>query len=65
MESNTKALTVADVCKRYQVHPNTVRAMAKDGRLRCGRVGRDFRFSPDECDRVLLGTEKPKPVETA
>lgn len=62
MESNTEALDVADVCALYKVHPNTVRTMAKDGRLKHGRVGRDFRFSRQECDRVFLGIGAEKPL---
>lgn len=63
MESNNKVLDVAEVSARYKVHPNTVRAMANDGRLPHGKVGRDFRFSKQECDRVFLGvvTEKAEP----
>lgn len=57
MKANNYALGVAEVSERYKVHPNTVRAMAKDGRLPHGKAGRDYRFSPHECDRVFLGIE--------
>lgn len=57
MTVNNSALTVADVCARYKVHPNTVRNMVKDGRLKAGSTGREYRFSQRECDRVFLGIE--------
>jgi hypothetical protein len=60
VEVNNSALTVADVCQRYKVHPNTVRNMVKDGRLKKGGAGRIIRFSPEECDRVFLGIEPAK-----
>jgi excisionase family DNA binding protein len=59
MEVNA-AYSTQEVATRYKVHPNTVRQMQKDGRLKGGRVGRDFRFSPSECDRVFLGVEPRK-----
>jgi excisionase family DNA binding protein len=64
VSTNNCALTVADVCARYKVHANTVRNMAKDGRLKSGGTGREYRFSPDECDRVFLGID-PKTKEEA
>lgn len=64
MTVNDSALTVADVCERYKVHANTVRNMVKDGRLRAGGTGREYRLSPKECDKVFLGIE-PKGEEAA
>jgi len=52
-----RALSTREVAQKYNVHPNTVRQMVYDGRLKAGRNGKDYRFSPDECDRVLLGIE--------
>jgi excisionase family DNA binding protein len=57
-------LNIAEVAQRYRVHPNTVRNMVKDGRLPAGGTGRQYRFSPRECDRVFLGIE-PKKEEAA
>jgi excisionase family DNA binding protein len=59
-----KAYSTQEVAKKYGVVASTVRAMAKDGRLKAGSTGRDFRFSPEECDRVFLGME-PKEKEKA
>ena len=60
------AYSTPEVAQRYKVHPNTVRQMLKDGRLKGGRLGRHFRFSPEECDRVFLGIEPgPFPKESA
>ena len=63
MEVKT-ALTTAEVSARYNVHPNTVRAMVKDKRLKAGDLPGHYRFSPEECDRVFLGIE-PKGEEAA
>lgn len=54
------AYSTKEVCERYGVHPNTVRSMVKDGRLKGQRLKRDFRFAPAECDRVFLGVEPGK-----
>lgn len=59
-----QAYDTKEVCNRYKVHPNTVRQMVKDGRLKAGGTERGFRFSPEECDRVFLGIE-PKGEEAA
>ena len=64
MEANNCALNIAEVARRYKVHPNTVRNMVKDGRLKAGGAGRVIRFSSEECDRVFLGIE-PKAKEEA
>ena len=59
-----KAYSTQEVAAKYGVAASTVRDMAKDGRLRSGSTGRDYRFSPEECDRVFLGIE-PKKEEKA
>lgn len=63
MEVKT-ALTTAEVSARYSVHAETVRRMVKSGRLKAGNSEGNFRFSPEECDRVFLGIE-PKGEEAA
>jgi excisionase family DNA binding protein len=65
VESNNCALSITEVSKRYKIHPNTVRNMMKDGRLRAGGTGRAYRFSPTECDKVFLGIESEKKEEAA
>ena len=55
-----KAYNTQEVAAKYGVAPSTVRQMAKDGRLPSGSTGRDFRFSPEVCDRVFLGIEPDK-----
>ena len=57
MEVN-KAYSTRDVCDRYLITPQTVHKLVKDGKLLAGKAGRDFRFSPEECDRVFLGIKK-------
>lgn len=59
MEVN-KAYSTRDVCSRYGISPQTVHKLVKDGKLRAGKAGRDFRFSPEECDRIFLGIERSK-----
>jgi len=55
-----QAYSTQEVSLKYKVHPNTVRHMAKDGRLKSGGPGKHLRFSPAECDRVFLGIEPTK-----
>ena len=61
----TQAYSTQEVSEKYKVHPNTVRTMARDGRLKAGGPGSHLRFSPAECDRVFLGIEPEKKEETA
>lgn len=55
-----QAYSTKEVCARYSVHPNTVRMMVKDGRLKGTKLKSHFRFSKEECDRVFLGIEPDK-----
>lgn len=62
----SSAYGIKEVCNQYKVHPNTVRRMVKDGRLKAGRAGgKNYRFSPEECDRVFLGIEPKEEVAAA
>jgi len=65
VKANNCALSVFQVAEKYSVHPNTVRNMIKDGRLRAGGAGRVIRISSEECDRVFLGIETKAKEEAA
>jgi excisionase family DNA binding protein len=54
-------LTVAQAAKRLQVHPETVRRMLSQGRLKGHRPGSDkfgWRIPASEIERFLSGTEQ-------
>lgn len=53
--ASPEMLTVTDVAKRLNVHPNSVRRWTKLGLLKCYRVGvrGDRRFEIDEVNSFL------------
>jgi excisionase family DNA binding protein len=46
-------LTTRDVARRLQVREVTVRRWLRKGELRGIRIGRDWRISPEELERLL------------
>ena len=52
----SQLLTLGEVAKRINVHPETVRRWLKEGRIRGIRIGRDWRFDPDDIDRLIQGS---------
>jgi excisionase family DNA binding protein len=52
-------LTVPEVSEELKVHPATIRAWIKDGRLQAVRVGREWRVRRSEVDRALSLTTSP------
>ncbi len=60
MAENTPAsgedpwLTVPQVSAELKIHPATVRAWVKSGRLAAARVGRAWRVRRSEVDRALM-----------
>jgi len=48
-------LTVADVAAQQQVHPKTVLRWISNGRLPATRIGRHWRISQQQLDRMLDG----------
>jgi len=60
-------LTVPQVSEELKLHPATVRAWVKSGRLAAVRAGRTWRVRRSEVDRALLSGASPAYVrqETA
>lgn len=45
-------LTPAQLARRWQLHPITLRRWVREGKLRCTRIGRGVRFSIAEVERI-------------
>jgi len=56
-------LTVQQVGADLKIHPATVRAWIKGGRLRAVRVGREWRVRRSEVDRALASDASPAYVQ--
>ncbi len=52
-------LTVPQVSEELKLHPATVRAWVKSGRLAAVRAGRTWRVRRSEVDRALLSDASP------
>ena len=52
-------LTVPQVSEELKIHPATVRAWVKSGRLAAVRAGRTWRVRRSEVDRALLSDASP------
>jgi excisionase family DNA binding protein len=52
-------LTVPQVSEELKIHPATVRAWVKSGRLAAVRAGRTWRVRRSEMDRALLSDASP------
>jgi excisionase family DNA binding protein len=52
-------LTVPEVSDQLKLHPATIRAWVKSGRLRAVRAGRTWRVRRSEVDRALLADASP------
>jgi excisionase family DNA binding protein len=57
----SRTLTVEQAAQKLQVKPNTVRRWIKHGRIPGCKIGRIFRISEDDLDRVLAGEAISKP----
>jgi len=56
---STKPLwTVVDVASYLRLHPETVRAMARDGRIPSVKVGKTWRFYSDQIKTLLFNEMK-------
>lgn len=52
-------LTVPEVSEQLKLHPATIRAWVKSGRLAAVRAGRTWRVRRSEVDRALLADASP------
>jgi len=46
---------VVEVSEILRVHPNTILALLKAGKLRGGKIGREWRVTPAALDEYLRG----------
>lgn len=58
----SRTLTIEQAAAKLQVKPNTVRRWIKRGRIPGCKIGRIFRISEDDLDRVLSGESMGKPA---
>ena len=56
-------LTVQQVSDELKIHPATVRAWVKSGRLAAVRAGRTWRVRRSEVDRALMSDASPAYLE--
>ena len=53
MSPRTESVATAqDIAARYKIGPDTVRRKVQDGSWPCDRIGRLYRFSPDQQDQI-------------
>jgi excisionase family DNA binding protein len=52
-------LTVQQVSEELKIHPATVRAWIRQGRLQAARVGKGFRVRRSEVDRAIGAVTSP------
>jgi len=45
-------MTAQDMASKYKITPDTVRRRVLDGAWPCDRIGRLYRFSPDQQDEI-------------
>jgi excisionase family DNA binding protein len=53
METDHKVMTIDEVSEYLQLHPLTVRRLARDGELPAAKIGRQWRVKRDLLDRWL------------
>jgi excisionase family DNA binding protein len=58
----SRTLTIEQAAAKLQVKPNTVRRWIKHGRIPGCKIGRIFRISEADLDRVLSGESMGKPA---
>ena len=54
-EKANRPFTVEEAADYLQVHINTITRMIKEGKLKAGKVGREWRIARDEIERLLKG----------
>jgi len=56
-------LTVKEAAEYLQVHPMTARRMARDGVIPGRKVGKNWRFDPDQLRDYVCGEDPPEEKE--
>jgi len=54
-ERADRPFTVEEAAEYLQVHVNTITKMIKDGKLKAGKIGREWRIAREEVKRLLRG----------
>jgi DNA binding domain, excisionase family len=54
-ERARRPFTVEEAADFLKVHIHTVLKMIKDGKMKAGKVGREWRIAQDEIERLLKG----------
>ncbi len=49
--------TVEQVARKFEVHPETVRRLARDGTLTGKKIGNSWRFSDKDLEKFLSQSE--------
>jgi len=57
LRDNQQALTSSELCELLHITPRTLYRLVERGEIRAFRVGRDFRFWPDEVARFTSQVE--------
>ena len=52
MAEERSYVTAQDMAAKYKITPDTVRRKVTDGSWPCDRIGRLYRFSPDQQDEI-------------
>jgi excisionase family DNA binding protein len=54
-ESGPSLMALRDVARHLQVHPSTLYRLVKTGVVTGFKVGKQWRFAPEDLDRFLAG----------
>jgi len=59
-------MTISEVCRFFNVHPNTLRNWDKSGKLKAIRIGKrkDRRYKKDDVLSFFYGKPKKREIET-
>lgn len=50
---NVEWLSVDDIAKELNIHPDTVRGWIRERKLRATKLGRDYRIKREDLDKFL------------
>ena len=62
MPEERSYLTAQEMAAKYKIAPDTVRRRVADGSWPCDRIGRLYRFSPEQQDEIAqIVAHHPRP----